>query len=90
VQRGFVQRVSSRSRRIEVVGRRQANEDSTSLKDGMGMGTSGFMVAGWDVDSDDDIICFRYITLLPFDLDPRSVGSNRSAISSKRKRALSS
>jgi len=56
----------------------------------MGMGTSGFMVAGWDVELDDDIICFRYITLLPFDLDPRSVGSNKSAISSKRKRALSS
>lgn len=56
----------------------------------MGMGTSGFMVAGWDVEFDDDIICFRYITLLPFDLDPRSVGSNKSAIFIKRKRALSS
>lgn len=43
MQRWFVQRVSSRSRCIEAVGRRQANEDSTSLKDGMKWG--GFRVS---------------------------------------------
>jgi hypothetical protein len=43
---------------------RQANEDSTSLKDGMGMGDFGFHGhGGWNVELDDDIICFRYDTI---------------------------